>query len=309
MPMRPHLPRHAIRLGQAGFTLVELMVAILIGFAVVGALLAAYMAAYRSTLHNDALSEVTEDATLALNAIRAQAAMAGYSAVTVDRTTQSMNGRGFSWLFGCSKQNFPGPPYIPLQVDSACTGTSNSDTLEVAYEARDATFAGGSSNAILNEAGNPLDCLGNPIPPTTDSTGTYYLADSKFYVSDGKLYCQGAGDVTKGAPLVDNVDHMTVLFGFSGTSKSNYDGVSAQIQHYAAAPSSGASTDAWKVDLASVTVCIEVHSTSVALESNGGATDPLANFVDCTGTLRQSPPDGRLHRSFSTTIVFQNKLL
>jgi type IV pilus assembly protein PilW len=291
-------------LRQAGFTLVELMVAILIGFAVVGALLAAYMASYRSTLHNDALSQVTEDATLALSAIRAQAAMAGYSQVTTNPTTQTLQKRpGFVWLFGCSQSNFVGPPYLGIQTSVPCTGTSASDTLEVAYEANDSTYAGGSSNAILSATGQPLDCLGNPI----GRNGGYFLADSKFYVSDGKLYCQGAGNVTQGQPLVDNVEKMTVRFGYSNAI-ANYDGVSARIVAYLPAPPGTNAQDIVWQNFAAVTVCIQVHSTSIAVEPNGDASNPLANFIDCNGNQQQKN-DGLLRRTFSTTIVFQNKLI
>jgi type IV pilus assembly protein PilW len=296
------------RVRRAGFTLIELMVAILIGFAVVGALLAAYMASYRSTLHNDALSEVTEDATLALNAIRAQAAMAGYSHTTVNPAAQTMNTRGFPWLFGCSHSSFNGPPYSPITTPSACTApaSSNSDTLEVAYEANDGSFAGGSSNAILNAAGAPLDCLGDPFGQTTDANGNlYYLNDSKFFVTNGKLYCQGPGNLGAGLPLVDNVDQMTVSFGYSGSS-STYDGTSARITAYVPAPVTPAGSGDW-LALASVTVCVQVHSTSIAIQPDGTQTNPLANYIDCSGQPQHST-DGLLRRSFSTTIVFQSRV-
>jgi len=289
-------------LRQGGFTLVELMVSILIGFAVVGALLAAYMASYRSTIHNDALSQVTEDATLALNAIRAQAAMAGYSNVTVNHTTQTLNTNVPYPLFGCSRSNFAGPPYLPVGSSVPCAGTSTSDTLEVAYQANDSTYAGGPSNAILDATGRPLDCLGNPF--ARDPTYNVYVADSKFFVSNGKLYCQGPGNPNAGAPLVDNVDQMTVRFGYSA-STSGYDGHSAQVQAYVPPPAGTAAS--WP-NLATVTVCVLVHSTSIAIEPNGSATNPLANYIDCNGNAKQST-DGLLRRSFSTTIVFQNKLL
>src|SRR3954454_19721370 len=74
---------------QRGLTLIELMVSLVIGFAVVGALLAAYMASFRSSAHNDATVQVAEDATLALNVIRTQVAMAGYTnMVKVDNAAQ-----------------------------------------------------------------------------------------------------------------------------------------------------------------------------------------------------------------------------
>ena len=62
------------RLAVAGFTLIEVMVALAIGLAVVGALIAAYLASFASGRHTDAIVQITEDAALALNVMRQQVA-------------------------------------------------------------------------------------------------------------------------------------------------------------------------------------------------------------------------------------------
>jgi len=147
---------------QRGLTLIELMVSLVIGLAVIGALLAAYMASFRSSAHNDAMVQITEDATMALNIMRTQASMAGYSSYfKVDDPSQTMSGRGFAAtpVFGCSGSNFGS--YHGIVNAVACTGTSTSDTLEVAYEANDSAWGGGSSNAILDGAGHPLESTGD----------------------------------------------------------------------------------------------------------------------------------------------------
>src|SRR3954470_22957219 len=79
----PSVPR-TVRPGhraarQAGFTLVEVMVSLVIGLAVVSALIAAYVASFQSGRHNDAMVQMTEDATLALTVMRQQVAQAGFS--------------------------------------------------------------------------------------------------------------------------------------------------------------------------------------------------------------------------------------
>jgi type IV pilus assembly protein PilW len=285
-----------------GFTLVELMVSVLIGFVVVGALLAAYMASYRTNTHNDALSQVTEDATLALSVMRSQVAMAGYSTpYSVDHAAQKMVPHTFWPVYGCAQSNFA-TPFTGILNALPCTGTSTSDTLEVAYEAGDITFGGGSSNAVLNDAGQPLDCLGNVFAKQA-AEGGYYLDDSKFYVAAGSLYCQGPGS-ENGAPLVDNVDRLSVKYGFLGS----HDALgNPQLGGYMPAPPAPpAPHDDWSKVMA-VTICVQVHSTQAAFESNAGGLGPLTNYIDCDGHPQQSP-DGRLRRSFSTTVLLQNTL-
>ena len=303
---RRHPPGRLLR--RAGFTLVELMVSVLIGFAVVGALLAAYMAAFRSTAHNDALSQLTEDATLALSVMRGQAAMAGYSTpYKVDPVAQVMLPHTFPPIYGCAGSNFA-TPFTGILTPLPCTGVSASDTLEVAYEVHDNTYAGGPSNAVLNAAGLPLDCLGNVIPITAVEGG-YYLADSKFYVSGGKLYCQGPGSLT-GAPLVDNVDQMTVRYGYADANpaKDTSSRIAAYMQAPAVPPDAARDpANPWSHAM-SITICVVVRSTSKAIEPGGTGPNPLAVYVDCDGNTQYSP-DGLLRRSFSTTVVVQSKIM
>jgi type IV pilus assembly protein PilW len=283
---------------QSGFTVVELMVSLVVGFAVVGALLAAYMASFRGSRHNDAMVQMAEDATLALNVMRAQTAMAGYSAVLgTNPGGIIVHDFAVTPVFGCAASQF-GDLAADITVAVPCNATADpSDTLEVAYEAN----SGSGSNDILGSGASanvPLDCLGNTIPPHTDShPGTFYLNDSKFYVQNGALYCHAAG-ATPGAPLVDHVEKLKVSYGLSdGTTKN-------QIVTYAPAPVK-ASAD-W-ARLVSVTICIEVRSAEKVLDQTNVAS--LSTYVDCAGVRQTTLTDGYLRRSFATTVVLQNRLL
>jgi type IV pilus assembly protein PilW len=290
---------------QAGFTLVELLVSLVIGFAVVGALLAAYMASFRGTRQQDAMVQMAEDATLALNVIRAQVAMAGYSSV-VAVTPGGLTLHTFASkpLFGCAGSQFGTPldPIITAALPCVATppGTPVSDTIEVAYEATNDTHG---SNGILGPAasGNaPLDCLGNAIPLTNDGVGTaFYLNDSKFYVQGGSLYCHAAG-ATPGAPLVDHVEKLSVTYGLAAADLKSLN----QIVTYAPAPAL-ASTDWQRV--VSATICIEVRSADKVLDQTNVAT--LSTYIDCAGKRQTTVTDGYLRRSFATTVVLQNRLL
>jgi type IV pilus assembly protein PilW len=288
----------------AGFTLVEMMVALAIGLAVVGALIAAYLASFSSGRHTDALVQMTEDATLALNVMRQQVAQAGFS------QPHGVGAGGlvlhaFPGIVGCE-----GAPFVDLQssilVAANCKPTdldqSMPDTLEVAYEG--SVLPAKASNGILGGSGSlqPLDCLGNSFAKTHDNaTGDdYWLNDSKFYVSDGNLYCHGPGNAA-GAALVQNVETLQVTYGMAAAPAGSPG--AGQIIYYDVAPHPG--SPLW-ANVVSVNLCVQVRSATKVLDKRAMAT--LGTWVDCHNA-QQTSSDGYMRRTFATTIVLQNKLL
>ena len=302
MAVRRSTPRRG--LAAAGFTLIEMMVALAIGLAVIGALIAAYLASFSSGRHSDALVQITEDATLALNVMRQQVAQAGFSqphGVSGD----AMVVHTFPAIVGCEAAGF-----IDLQssilVATNCKPSdpdpSTPDALEVAYEG--SVLPAKSSNGILGGSGSlqPLDCLGNSFPKTHDAaTGDdYWLNDSKFYVSGGSLYCHGPGNLA-GAALVQNVETLQVSYGMSGGPVGSPG--AGQVIYYDVAPHPG--VPLW-ANVLSVNLCVQVRSATKVLDKSAAPT--LGAWIDCRNAQRTSN-DGYMRRTFTTTIVLQNKLL
>ena len=299
---RPPIARRG--LAAAGFTLIEMMVALAIGLAVVGALIAAYLASFSSGRHTDALVQITEDATLALNVMRQQVAQAGFSQPH-GVGEGGMVLHAFPGIAGCE-----GAPFVDLQasilVATNCQPTdlepSMPDTLEVAYEG--SVLPANASNGILGGSGSqqPLDCLGNSFAKTHDNaTGDdYWLNDSKFYVSGGSLYCHGPGNAA-GAALVQNVETLQVTYGMAAAPAGSPG--AGQIIYYDVAPHPG--SPLW-ANVVSVNLCVQVRSALKVLDKGAMAT--LGTWVDCRNAKRTSS-DGYLRRTFMTTIVLQNKLL
>lgn len=299
---RPAIARRG--LAAAGFTLIEMMVAMAIGLAVVGALIAAYLASFSSGRHSDALVQITEDATLALGVMRQQVAQAGFSQLHgVGEAGMVLH--AFPGVVGCE-----GAPFVDLQtsilVTTNCKPTdldpSMPDTLEVAYEG--SVLPAKASNGILGGSGSPqpLDCLGNSFAKTHDSaTGDdYWLNDSKFYVSGGSLYCHGPGNAA-GAALVQNVETLQVTYGMAAAPAGSPGG--GQIIYYDVAPHPG--SPLW-ANVVSVNLCVQVRSATKVLDKTAMAT--LGTWVDCRNAQHTSS-DGYMRRTFATTIVLQNKLL
>jgi len=291
-------------MSAAGFTLIEMMVSLAIGLAVIGALIAAYLASFSSGRHSDALVQVTEDATLALNVMRQQVAQAGYS---------QFHGVGeggpvlhsFPALAGCAAAGFidlQASILAPANCKPGVADADAPDSLEVAYEG--SVLPAKSSNGILggSDGQQPLDCLGNSFAKTHDAaTGDdYFLDDSKFYVADGSLYCHGPGNAA-GAAVVQNVETLQVRYGMAA-APAGAPGA-GQIIYYGVAPPAGSAL--W-ADVVSVNLCVQVRSAAKVLDARSAPT--LGGYVDCHGAQRTAA-DGYMRRTFTTTIVLQNKLL
>ena len=292
------------RLAAAGFTLIEMMVSLAIGLAVVGALIAAYLASTQSGRHTDALVQMTEDAALALNVMRQQVAQAGFS------QPHGVAGGGlvlhaFPAIAGCAAANFTdlqASILVPANCGPTNPDQATPDSLEVAYEG--SVLPGSASNGILGGAGGqqPLDCLGNSFAKTNDAaTGdSYWLNDSKFYVANGSLYCHGPGNAA-GAAVVQNVETLKVTYGMAA-APAGMPGAGQAI-YYDVAPHPG--SPLW-ANVVSVNLCVQVRSAAKVLDKAAAST--LGTWIDCRNAP-QTSTDGYLRRTFTTTIVLQNKLL
>ena len=293
------------RQAQAGFTLIEMMVAMAIGLAVIGALIGAYVVSFQSGRHSDAMVQITEDAALSLNVMRQQVAQAGFSQPHGVGEGGGLVLHSFPAVSGCAAANFSDLQAGIAAKDNcgaANPGAAAADSLEVAYEG--SVLAASASNGILGGSGNkePLDCLGNTFAKSHDEpTGDdYWLNDSKFYVANGSLYCKGPGNAA-GAVVAQNVETLQVTYGMA-SAPAGAPGAN-QVIYYGVAPPPG--SPLW-ANVVSVNLCVQVRSATKVLEKAQSAT--LGAWVDC-GNAHQVSTDGYLRRTFSTTIVLQNKLL
>ena len=297
------------RPAQAGFTLIEMMVAMAIGLAVISALIGAYVVSFQSGRHSDAMVQITEDAALALNVMRQQVAQAGFSQPHGVSESGELVLHSFPGVSGCEAASFSDLQASIAATDNCRPTTPDAgtpDSLEVAYEG--SVLAGSASNGILSGSGSssaikqPLDCLGNTFAKThDDATGDdYWLNDSKFYVVNGSLYCKGPGNAA-GAVVVQNVETLQVTYGMAAAPAGTPG--AGQVIYYDVAPHPG--SPLW-ANVLSINLCVQVRSATKVLDKAQSAT--LGTWVDC-GNGREVSTDGYLRRTFSTTIVLQNKLL
>ncbi|MBT9594699.1 MAG: PilW family protein [Vitreoscilla sp.] len=270
---------------QAGFSLVELMISMVIGMVVVGAVLAAYLGAGATTRTSRAMSQITEDASVALSVLRSGIGMVGYSnptGIVGNKFTKSYNGNG---LFGCNT-TFQDAT-IDLIDDLTCAEGAGPNAIAVAYEAD-------SANSVVNVDNVPLDCLGNAIDP---GAGPTYLAYNRYYLDDSKLMCMGPVNNTPDA-LVDNVVDLQFRYGVAIAADVNKVGYYADAGNVGVTPANAN----WD-NTVSVRICVVIASAENVLEADG------ISYRDCDG-VEITPADGdrRMFRAFTTTVVLQNRL-
>ena len=313
-----------------GFTLIEMMIALVVGLVILAAALSLYVASSRGSQLSQIETQMNEDGILAVNLIQQQLKQAGYSrqVIPVGGATVMSNYPGPA-VRGCDG----GFTDAGAAFDSlACTGGSGSDAIAIRYEATlvntqpttDATPL--PTNCVghgLNDAANASQAAPAPTPPAPN----YALADNRYSVTDANtqpmLSCQGseksgaANVIGTAQPLLANVESMQVLYGVanrpSAELAANYDPMKHQIVNYLSASGVDAlattgtlpnvTDDRWGRVL-SVRVCLLMRSDQPVRAAPAGAMAYKdCSNVDATGT------DGYLRRTYTTTVLLRNRVV
>ncbi len=281
------------RAPQAGFSLIELLISMVIGLVIIGAMFSAYLGSGMSSRNTRAMAQITEDASIALSVMRSAIASTSYIVPTSSDNDGFINaadsdGRATS-LRGCSA------PFVDPDEDMGsltCEADANKpDAIAVTYQAD-------AQNSAVNSDNNPLDCLGNEVP---DVGGGVRMAYQRFFLNNGALECQGPGNDNPQA-LVDNVIDLRVTYGLGG-DPLNPDKKYRVVRYLDAA---GVYADVGGVALfdqvLSVRICLTVASTSNVL-------DTVVEYVGCDGkSVKPGSNDRRMFRSYTTTVVLNNRL-
>lgn len=279
------------RASQRGLGLVELLVGLTLGLTVIAVAVTLYLSAGQVYRNTQAVSQMTEDASVALTLLRTQIALAGYSSPTgLDshgQMTRAFMGPG---LFGCTGGMTSSSIGQSNLSNVAChNDIQQPDAIVVRYEAD-------TRNTLPTSTGTPTDCLGNSAPWTD---GTYHLADNRYFVQDNTLSCRGNGH-TVSQPLVDHIVNLQIRYGVSSSSASDPD--VPTLRFLSAHELSGSSVPAatsplWR-QVKAVRLC-------VILRSEIEVQDTPMSYADCQGVV-QTVPDKRLYRAFHTTVNLPN---
>lgn len=321
---------------QAGFTLIELMVAMTVMIGAVAVMLSATAGTFQSQRQVAALAALNEDASMAFSLIGQQLRMAGYNPIQRGRTvgdpqTNPLNNGGLSFM-ACDT-GFANGTTAASPTALLCNSVASpyGSALTVSYEA---TLENTSSAAGVT----PTDCAGNPIAatagvalPASGGNGpNYFIGENRYFVGlnaatgQPALQCVGRGTPATGAPfsstvtLIDNVEWMLLRFAvahptLNPTVPAGNWASAAALGSAAAAPAPTEPTlaalptaaDRWNRVLA-VTVCLVVRSPTEVLEMNNvGMT--RNQYYDCSGTLVANP-DRRVRKAFLMTFALRNRV-
>ena len=321
-----------------GFSLIELLVSITIGLVILVAAMSAYLGTASASRNTEAQARMNEDGQAALNILAQQIRMAGNNPDQPNRIELSRRNPVYGTTTFAPVGPFTTSDFIvrgcdgafsnitattAVNIDSlACTaGTSTlPDSIAISYEAD-------RFNTVATIVGNrPTDCLGFALNTDTASLPTvvagtvtttvvpYSVADNRFYIGTStvittpSLYCKGNGGAGTPQPLVENVENMQFLYG---TVSTLITATTATVGGYLTADevvtetslAALASDAARWAKVVTVRICVIIRSENTIAPDAGSA-----QYLDCTGTRVTTPPDLRLRRAYSTTVVLRNRI-
>jgi prepilin-type N-terminal cleavage/methylation domain-containing protein len=226
---------------QAGFSLVELLVAMAMMVGLMTIVLSAYQGMFSGNRLGEAQQQVNEDAQTAFQLLGPQIRAAGYNPPqrvlpiqplqnALSKPLPLLAGEVDMGLYGCANGFSNGSGAAAAGQISAllCNATvvgSNSPSFAVLYEA---------DSLSPHKAGNsPADCRGFAVPPQNQNLVTpvppnlpaasYQIVENRYFISNGGLSCTGNGSVTPfdapTQPLVSNIESMQIGYGVIGPAQ------------------------------------------------------------------------------------------
>ncbi len=163
---------------QSGLTLVELMVAMVLGLLLTAAVIQVFAGSRSSNTVQGGMSRLQENARFALDALGRDIANAGFTRSFYRLSDGSENAR--LTLANTLNNVSAYPPLLFLPETSTA-----SDTIEVNYESE-------------------IDCLGAPTPNG--------VASNQYFLEGTDLMCRGNGAATPGL-IAEHVENLQFLYG------------------------------------------------------------------------------------------------
>lgn len=278
---------------ERGVTLIELLISVAIGFVVVAAVIVSFVDSGKAGKYQTALSQMSQDAQVALNLLSREIQLAGY--------VSPANSLGASVypIFGCDGAKgavpFNDPAVTGLPTCNA-SGASTVSALEVVYEADLKT------TVPAGVTPTPSDCLGNALP----AAGAIYIARNRYFVDTSaggrpELYC--ASNASAKQPLLENVDDMQIWYGVVASAAPT------QIVRYAKAGKDATTANTvnaqgageWD-NVMSVRLCLLMRSAEPILTPEDKQT-----YLDCNSTS-VTYTDRYLRRAYFTTAAVRIKM-
>lgn len=325
-----HAPLRPAPRPQQGRSLMELMIALVIGFIILGSIMLMTTSSNYGGTRSNTQSRLDEDAQAVLAILGPQIRMAGYSVIFNDRTD------------GVAYKRFMGPAVrgcdngfantqaaawrgdtVPWHSDVlTCAAGGDGAAISILYEAD-------TLNTLPNGDGNPTDCLGSSVPQVPSSlqsqapsaaAALVNVVENRYFLRRNgtvfDLQCAGNGandGVQFAGPqaLISNIEAMQILYGISAaavpaTSATGITQYTNQVVRYLTAAqidqqftaATDPDNDRW-MRVVNVKLCVTVRSE----RQEAGEPTP---YVNCAGQVI-TPNDRFLRRTAQGTFALRNR--
>ena len=299
---------HAVRPRQAGFSLVELLVAMTLGLVMLAALGSLLSTSLQTNSQTSNSAQMTEEGGLALEFLARYVRMAGFSPPLANVSGASVLVNGVqtqaiesdftvAGLRGCDG-GFTDPT-AAWDALSCKTGSNAAIALR---------FQGDLGNTEPSTEALPTDCLAQKItskaPSVYEATREVTIVEARFTVnSNAELVCGGNGNSFTAQPLFGNTESLRISYGIAA------DGRSTQVLRYVNADTANTLLLADNTTSASVDQrWSRVVSVKICMVVRAGTPDQAqpAPYVDCDEQT-VTPTDKYLRRSISTVVTLRNR--
>ena len=325
-------PRHPHPRSQQGITLIELMIALVIGLLATGAMLKVYVDSSRLYRFNESLARIQENGRFGLEFIRRDARMAGFwgcnhgasltNRINPEPDYPDITGTNNDGLNEADSITFSGAGNSVATVSSDMT-TPDSDipiSRTKILEEGDALLISDCETADIFQ----LTRIGGSTPSltlehstgmnTTDELSKAYTSGSRLYPARQITFCIAPGAdpeqpslrrltnpasgqtcTTHGDELVEGIENMQVLFGEDTDANddgTNSDGTANRYLSFGADD----------LDMDRV-VSVRIFLLARSLNDNLTTESSPYFFYD----QGHAPGDKRLRKAFTTTITLRNK--
>ena len=327
-------------LRQSGMTLVELLVAMVIGMLISLAAVSALIVTREGFSAVDASSQLRDNARYASELIQRIALQTGFKdpVYVVTRPSQSDTAADASGLISANVTGFNNSLFKITDLTTATARTASvvgygSDVLILKYQT---AKLNDDTSSVAD--GSMIDCAGHPI--TTIPMERNDRMVSAFYVAldaigEPSLYCgsssNGLAPYTP-QPIVKGVENLQVLYGVDGFTTVNtaFSGTPDSVPEtylradqivIAGDPSSKATYDNWRRvrsirigmvirgplnSQQSATAGTPYYPFGLAKDSAGGTLGSALSSASDIGTIFIPPADGRLRQVVTFTIHLRN---
>lgn len=291
-----------IRARARGFSVVELLIALVLGLVVVGGVFVTYAGTVLGSRQQRAFSVMTEGAQMAFSLMRRDIQAAGYvHPVEIVGTRFEPEDSHITQrpVFGCSRHFVV--PNAPVGQGLCLTQGPARDAIEVNFEAAKDSALLTTGDLLADCTGHALDGAGQAPQAAPPTAGTRIATSHRYFVDVVRgipyLYCASA--VSARHRLVAHVEQLQIRYGLASGWQAEDPLTRRPVRYVDADAVAGPD---W-ANVVTVRLCLLMRSVSPVLP--GDETD-TRSYRDCSNQAQVSQ-DGHLRRAFVTTIGLRNR--